>query len=163
MNFAKNVSSRVFYMDEGIIYEEGKPEQIFDNPQKQKTRAFIMRLKSFHYDIPIEGFDYVEYLNGIDNFCQKNTVERKKRNKINLLSEEMVMTLLRPLHTNMTVDVQFPENQETYKVIFNYEGKAYNPLDDKDADEMSLSIVQNSAQKIEYNYDNGNNCLTIDI
>ena len=34
MKFAREVSNRVFYMDEGIIYEEGTPEQIFEHPEK---------------------------------------------------------------------------------------------------------------------------------
>ena len=34
MEFARDVSNRVFYMDEGLIYEEGTPEQIFDNPRQ---------------------------------------------------------------------------------------------------------------------------------
>ena len=33
MKFARDVSTRVFYMDEGVIYEEGTPEQVFDHPQ----------------------------------------------------------------------------------------------------------------------------------
>jgi len=34
MNFARAISNRIFYMDEGGIYEEGTPEQIFDHPQR---------------------------------------------------------------------------------------------------------------------------------
>ena len=41
MDFARDVSNRVFYMDEGTIYEAGTPQQIFERPQKEKTRAFI--------------------------------------------------------------------------------------------------------------------------
>ena len=36
MEIARSISSRVFYMDEGIIYEEGTPQQIFENPQREK-------------------------------------------------------------------------------------------------------------------------------
>ena len=39
MNFAKNVSNRVFYMDEKGIYEDGTPQQIFENPQKEKQSS----------------------------------------------------------------------------------------------------------------------------
>lgn len=46
LRFAKEVSDRVFYMDEGVICEEGTPAQIFDDPQKEKTRAFISKLSS---------------------------------------------------------------------------------------------------------------------
>lgn len=46
MAFAENVSSRVFYMDEGINYEEGSPEHIFHHPEREKTKAFIQNVKS---------------------------------------------------------------------------------------------------------------------
>ena len=36
MEIARSISSRVFYMDEGIIYEEGTPQQIFENPKGKK-------------------------------------------------------------------------------------------------------------------------------
>ena len=38
MNFARNISTRVFYMDEKGIYEDGTPQQIFENPQRPKTK-----------------------------------------------------------------------------------------------------------------------------
>ena len=44
MGFAREVADRVFYMDEGIIYEEGTPEQIFTNPQKSRTREFLSKV-----------------------------------------------------------------------------------------------------------------------
>ena len=44
MGFAREVADRVFYMDEGIIYEEGTPEQIFTNPQKSRTREFLSQV-----------------------------------------------------------------------------------------------------------------------
>ena len=49
MKFARDVSSRVFYMDEQGIYEDGSPAEIFDHPQKAKTRAFIRKISSFEY------------------------------------------------------------------------------------------------------------------
>jgi ABC-type polar amino acid transport system ATPase subunit len=41
MNFAHEVADRVIYMDLGAIIEEGPPEQIFDHPQEESTRAFL--------------------------------------------------------------------------------------------------------------------------
>ena len=41
MAFVKEVSTRVVMMDDGQIVEEGPPEQIFDNPQKQRTRDYV--------------------------------------------------------------------------------------------------------------------------
>ena len=46
MAFARDVSSRVVYMNQGVICEEGTPEQLFGNPQKQETRDFLARFRS---------------------------------------------------------------------------------------------------------------------
>ena len=43
MGFAKEVADRVVFMDKGVIVEEGPPEQIFNNPQHERTRAFLKR------------------------------------------------------------------------------------------------------------------------
>jgi len=46
MAFARDVSNRVVYMNEGVICEEGSPEEIFGDPQKQETRDFLARFRS---------------------------------------------------------------------------------------------------------------------
>ena len=43
MDFAKEVSDRVIFMDQGVIAEEGTPQQIFENPQQDRTKEFLQR------------------------------------------------------------------------------------------------------------------------
>ena len=43
MAFAKDVSTRVIFMDKGVIAEEGTPQQIFDQPQNPRTKEFLSR------------------------------------------------------------------------------------------------------------------------
>ena len=43
MAFAREVSSRVIFMDNGYICEEGNPESIFTNPQQERTKEFLKR------------------------------------------------------------------------------------------------------------------------
>ena len=58
MNFARDVSNRVFFLDDGIIYEEGTPEQVFGSPRQEKTRQFIRHLKILTIRIEGRSFDY---------------------------------------------------------------------------------------------------------
>ena len=46
MAFARDVSNRVVYMNQGVICEEGSPEQVFGNPQKQETQDFLSRFRN---------------------------------------------------------------------------------------------------------------------
>ena len=43
MGFARDVSTRVVFMDKGIIAEEGVSQDIFQNPQNPRTREFLSR------------------------------------------------------------------------------------------------------------------------
>ena len=45
MAFARDVSNQTVYMNQGVICEQGSPEQIFQNPQKQETRDFLSRFR----------------------------------------------------------------------------------------------------------------------
>jgi polar amino acid transport system ATP-binding protein len=45
IEFAKNVSKRIIFMDGGKIVEEGSPEQVIDNPSNQRTREFLQKMK----------------------------------------------------------------------------------------------------------------------
>jgi len=44
MGFAKEVSSKVCFLHDGVIHEEGPPSQIFDRPREDRTRAFVQRI-----------------------------------------------------------------------------------------------------------------------
>ncbi|MBQ8261544.1 MAG: amino acid ABC transporter ATP-binding protein [Lachnospiraceae bacterium] len=44
MGFAKEVGTRVVFMDEGIILEEGTPDEIFNNPRQDRTRDFLSKV-----------------------------------------------------------------------------------------------------------------------
>ena len=46
MAFARDVSTRVVYMNNGVICEEGTPAEVFGNPQKQETRDFLARFRN---------------------------------------------------------------------------------------------------------------------
>ena len=46
MAFARDVSNHVVFMSQGVICEEGSPEEVFGNPQKQETRDFLARFRN---------------------------------------------------------------------------------------------------------------------
>lgn len=44
MTFARDVSDRIIFMDKGVIVEEGSPQDVIDNPQHERTRAFLRKI-----------------------------------------------------------------------------------------------------------------------
>jgi polar amino acid transport system ATP-binding protein len=41
MGFARDVGSRAVFMDEGVIHEQGTPQEVFDNPKSERTKDFL--------------------------------------------------------------------------------------------------------------------------
>lgn len=90
MHFAREVSTRVFYMDQGIIYEEGTPNQIFDHPQEPYTQAFINRIRSLHYSIKNRYYDLYDLQARIIDFCNKYYLNKQQIHNLELLAEEVM-------------------------------------------------------------------------
>ena len=44
MGFAREISTRVIFIDQGIIQEQGSPEQIFTQPQNERTQLFLSKV-----------------------------------------------------------------------------------------------------------------------
>ena len=44
MSFAREASSRVCFLDQGVVLEQGPPEQIFSEPTNPRTQAFLKRI-----------------------------------------------------------------------------------------------------------------------
>jgi polar amino acid transport system ATP-binding protein len=44
MGFAREVASKVCFLEAGVVHEEGPPERIFKEPESERTRAFLKRI-----------------------------------------------------------------------------------------------------------------------
>ncbi len=159
MDFARDVSSRVFYMDEGGIYEQGNPEIIFNNPQRQKTQAFIYNIRSYNYEVESRDFDYAEMLSGVENFCFRHAIGKRDANRLQLITEELIINIVTPQYGACSLAVHFSEKQETCNISVSYKGESGNALDGA-ADDLSVSMVKNSAKEIRHQYADGINTLT---
>lgn len=111
MKFARNVSTRIFFMNEGIIYEDGTPDQIFEHPQRPDTQAFIKRLRCLEFDVPDRKFD-IHSMNGqIESFCGKYFLSDAVQYRIQSSFEELIMQIL-PLNAPAHLKVEYSEQSE---------------------------------------------------
>ena len=44
MGFAREVADRVLFIDQGVIMEQGTPEELFGNPQNERTKSFLSKV-----------------------------------------------------------------------------------------------------------------------
>lgn len=162
MNFAKEVSSRVFYMDENTIYEEGTTTQIFSQPQKEKTRAFIHKLKNFRHTIADENFDFYGMNGAISVFCQRNFFTTKKTNSIILLAEETLKLYFALDAKNIEFSIEYSEDSQKTEIIFSASDQYPSILnrDYDDNENISMMIIAGLTQSMQETTTNGWRKLT---
>lgn len=157
MRFARDVANRVFFMDEGIIYEEGSPEEIFDRPKKDKTRQFIGRLQVFETSIRKTGFDPIEQFSGIEQFGFRHMISRRLINKMMIVAEELcIQTILPMLGISDEIRLVF-EYSETdggnVNIEVTYPGQDENPLEK--SDDFSLMLIRHACQTLSWECHDG--------
>ena len=148
MKFAREICNRVFYMDQGGIYEDGTPEQIFDHPQKERTRRFIRQLKVFETLIDSPGFDFIEAAASIERYGFQNRIAPKTVYRIQSVFEELCQQILLPVldepQIRFTAEYDEAAEQASLTVLYN------GPIFDPQATENTLSwqILTNAAEGI---------------
>ena len=149
MKFARDVSTRVFYMDQGLIYEEGTPEEIFDHPKKERTRQFIRRLKVLDETIDPASFDFIGINTRIEEFGRQHMMDQKTIIATQTVFEELcVQTMLPRLEAGKTMRMTLEYSEETAhaQLRLYYDG-GYDPI--AAADELSRTLIENASVEIE--------------
>ncbi len=161
MRFARDVSSRVFFMDEGVIYEDGTPEQIFENPQKEKTKRFIFRIRTWNKEITSTSFDFYEANAEFTSFGQRQYFGKKTIDSISHVMEEVLMNRLIPAiegsqkndEWKIELLVNGGEEGRAVEVIFDCTNcRAYkDAIIKSNNDELSQKIIDNysTGMKVE--------------
>jgi len=141
MAFARAICNRVFYMDEGGIYEDGTPEQVFDNPLRENTRRFVRRLKVLELNIENRDYDFLGMAGEIDQYCNKNQIPFRQASWIRLAFEELAQQMLIPALEKPRIQavIEYSEAEEQATMAVRYNGDRYNVLEN--GDELSRSLL----------------------
>lgn len=149
MDFARKISNRIFFMDEGGIYEEGTPRQIFDRPQKEKTRKFIYRLSSLSYRVNTPDYDFDIIRDELQGYSEKLLIELERVSKLTMALEELcINTLIRNSETpDFKINIDYSEKSDVLSLLIRYNGESFEP---KDSDnELFLSILNEKTTEID--------------
>jgi len=153
MNFARAICSRVFYMDQGGIYEDGTPDQVFDNPQKDLTRRFIRKLKVLELKIGGPDFDFAGAGTEVDGYCVQNDISSSAKYRINLAFEELAYHILRPVldRVPLLITIEYSEKDDSTEITASYGGEQFDPA--KSGDGFSYQVLNSTVKSLMYHYD----------
>ena len=168
MNFAKEIADRILFFADGGIYEEGTPQEIFENPQREKTVAFIQRQKYFHYEITDRNFDLPELQSKIEIFSEKYGLSRKYLQRIQLACEEIIQELFNCCGEEIfiTADIIYVESKKIVEFKIICAGENYNPVE-KNSEEfeenLGVMILKNLTQNYSHEYEDNLNKISFEL
>jgi len=141
----------VFYMDEGGVYEDGTPEQIFEHPKKDNTRRFIQRLKVMHEAINAKDFDFLSLYSRLNEYVYKSQIDAKPAYRIRQTIEELCQQILVPElpDKDFLIDLVLEYSVDSgTEITVRYGGKPFDPKDTENT--IAWSIFTSVADKIRY-------------
>ncbi len=163
MKFARDVSTRVFYMDQGVIYEDGTPEQVFGHPVTDRCQAFVLGLKTFHCGITTKSFDFIGAATDIDNFARKQLLSARQSLKFQQIFEELCVACILPRLPEERCHVDFramcSEDGSECRAVISWTGEAFDPM--REGDEISVKLALNRTKDHSYAYTDGKNTVKV--
>ncbi len=165
MNFAREVANRVLFFADGGICEQGTPREIFDHPQKEKTIAFINKIKYFTFEIKEREFDLMALQGGIRTFGEKYGIDSRRIFRLQVCCEELIYELMDHCYAgsaevDMHLDVSYAEADKTTLIRLRCGGAPYNPFE-QDRTGLGVTILKNMARSIDCRREKEQNLITI--
>ena len=153
MRFARNIASNILFLAEGGVYEEGSPDQIFDNPQKDLTRRFIYRSRIYEEALNKTDIDIYELCSRIRQYAIAYGLTRKQSKGIEYFCEELIYPLI--MFNNAVLRIIADENRNEYSITAEFKGLNKDPLSLECIDELGLSIVKAYSSSLNSSCING--------
>ena len=141
MQFIRSVSTRIFFMNEGVIYEEDTPEQIFEHPQRPATVAFINRIRTLEFKLADRHFDLYGMFGQVGVFCNKYGLGNEMLTKVQHVMEEMLFEIL-PFSGPVTLTLDYSEKDFTLRLEFVQEGCTGPVLEQLPDENIPLRLVR---------------------
>jgi polar amino acid transport system ATP-binding protein len=160
MGFARSISSRVFYMDEGVIYEEGTPAQVFDTPRREKTRAFIHRIRSVQQRITSPNYDLYALQAAMQAFCEKHMLKPTVTAHVVHMAEEVLS--VQKDFSDIRLGLSYSEKDGEVDLECRSAGAPWNPLEaGREEDELPVRLMRGLCFSVEYRREDGQNVLLL--
>lgn len=161
MRFAREVSNRVFYMDEGVIYEEGSPEQIFDHPQREKTRTFINQIRECSFLIESAGFDYYAMNSKMVNFAEKYNLSYRAINNIQHVIEEGLQIIGQD--KGVLIKLSYSEKSTELILEISTPERLPDNILDSENNALSMAMIRGMSNSVELDNTASGSVLTVNI
>ena len=153
MNFAREIATKVFYLDQGIVYEEGTPEEVFGDPQKPLTHQFMQKMKVLRREFSGKQIDFPELISQLEEFCARIRLSLSRSHRLQNAIEEICVQKLIPASDDdlrLEVTVEHSETDDETDICIRYNGEQKDLLLPDGDDDISMMLINNAVSDLRY-------------
>ena len=145
MRFARKVASKVIFLAEKGIYEQGTPEQVFDYPTKLLTQRFLFRSRMFEAEMTADALDLHALASDMAAFLQGYEHETRQERLLSLACDELLYPVFRSGEGSAQsagVRLLCSETSARHTLLISLRGLAGDPFAAPYLDELNLRLLE---------------------
>lgn len=133
----RSTCSRVVFLCDGGVYEDGTPEEIFDNPKRDKTRQFVQALRVFEVDVTSDDFDFIGLQTSLLDYAVRNCIDTRLLYRLQSVLEELFSMKIigRKNDNKMHISIEYSYKSKSVRGVCLCSGSEIDP----DAPEYYIS------------------------
>ena len=151
MRFARQVSSRVLFFADGVVYEDGTPTQLFEHPQRERTKQFIQQIHETTFCIESEQFDWYAMMAQMEQFCQQyNLSSQRTEGVLHVVDESLAIlgSAGNTIQPGTRLTLSYTEQDDTLLLTITCPQAINQDLISAESDDLALIILRNFCRDI---------------
>ena len=131
MELIRDVCNRVVFLNDGVVFEEGTPDEIFEHSKKAATRRFVRQLRVLEFDVESKNFDFIGNNTTVQQFAFANAIPHDLQERLTAILEELYqMVIIQPIEDNkMHIAFEFSKKENSIKGNVKFTGPYIDPDD----------------------------------
>ena len=128
LDFAREIATRVVFMADGMIREDGSVKDVLDHPQFDRTQAFVRKNTGFYRELNSRAFDVYEFEGAIEVFAAGKLLPSEKRRNLCDTLKILLVRMLFPRISRIILTIDVKGENGSVDIHVQYPGSGYDPL-----------------------------------
>ena len=166
LEFAREIATRVVFMADGSIREDGTPRDVLEHPKFDRTQAFVRKNTGFYRELNARAFDIYEFEGAIEVFAAEKLLPPDKRLELRTALKILLVQMLFPRISRIVLLIDVDQKTGEVNVTAQYPGLGFDPLTQSTdvAADTAIADLRARVKSVKYqSAANGKNELTLVI
>ncbi len=128
LDFARGVATRVVFMADGIVREDGTVKEVLDHPQYDRTQVFVRKNTGFYREYNARSFDEFEFTGSIESFAAGKLIPPERRRALCDALKILLVQLIFPHETRVVLTLDLDAEKKDVIATMQYPGAGFDPL-----------------------------------